>query len=130
SGQHSEERLDVGVGADIAVAVEVGGAAGWAAVAGEGGEEGLDVGVGAHIAVAVEVRSAGVPEDVDAGAGVVSDGQVGAAVGVEVPHRHGGRVLVGDGEAGGGPQAASAVAQERGHQVWVAVIGVHHDHVR
>ena len=56
--EHSEERFDIRVGADVAVAVEVGGAAGGAAVAREAGEEGIDVGVGAEIAVAVEVGGA------------------------------------------------------------------------
>src|SRR5262245_52014400 len=42
AGQDSEEGLDVCVRADVAVAVEVGGAAGGAAGAGEAGEEGID----------------------------------------------------------------------------------------
>ena len=46
AAQHAEERLDIRIGAGIAVAVEVGAAARGAAVAGKAGEEGLDVGVG------------------------------------------------------------------------------------
>src|SRR5262245_26770172 len=55
--QDAEERLDVGVGADVPVAVEVGGAGarGGRAVAGDAGKERLDVGVRAHVPVAVEV---------------------------------------------------------------------------
>ncbi len=53
--QDPEEGLNVLVGADVAVGVEVGGAAGWAAVAAEAREEGLDVSVGAGVAVVVEV---------------------------------------------------------------------------
>src|SRR5262245_34860282 len=62
AAQDAEEGLDVGVGAEVAVPVEVGGAvAGRSrAVACNAGEEGLDVGVGADVAVAVEVgRAAG-----------------------------------------------------------------------
>src|SRR5262249_9219369 len=56
--QDSEEGLDVGIGAEVAVVVEVGRAAGCAADAGEAGEEGLDVGVGAGVAVVVEIGGA------------------------------------------------------------------------
>src|SRR5438045_4088660 len=58
AGQDPEERLDVGVGGGVTVAVEVGLAAGGAAVAGEAGEEGFDVEVGAGVAVVVEVGRA------------------------------------------------------------------------
>src|SRR5882672_1441942 len=62
-GKDSEEGFDVGVGAGVAVAVEVGRAARGAAVAREAGEEGLDVGVGAGVAVVVEVGGAGAQAD-------------------------------------------------------------------
>src|SRR5262245_13326109 len=60
SREDAEEGLDVGVGAHIAVVVEVGGAgARWGgAVAGQAREEGLDVRVGADVPVAVEVGGA------------------------------------------------------------------------
>src|SRR5262245_49051033 len=60
AGQDAEERLDVGVGADVAVAVKVGGGAAGRgrAVAAQAGEEGLDVEVGADVTVAVEVGAA------------------------------------------------------------------------
>src|SRR5881396_961043 len=60
AGEDSEERLDIRVGGRVAVAVEVGRAAGGAAVACQAGEEGFDVGVGGGVAVVVEVgRAAG-----------------------------------------------------------------------
>src|SRR5256885_1697279 len=69
--EHAEEGLDVGVGGRVAVAVEVGAAAGGAAVAGEAGEERFDVGVGADISVGVEVGgAAGGDEGGDAKAGL------------------------------------------------------------
>src|SRR5438067_13827511 len=60
AAQHPEEALDVQVGAQVPVGVEVGGAGagGWRAAPGEAGEEGLDVLVGAGVAVAVEVGRA------------------------------------------------------------------------
>src|SRR4051812_46294743 len=58
SGQEAEERLDIGVGADIPVLIDVGAAAGVAAVAGQARKEGFNVGVGAGIAVVVEVHRA------------------------------------------------------------------------
>ena len=56
AAQDTEKRLDVGIGAHIAVAVEVGGAAGWAARAAEAGEEGFNIRIRAGVAVTVEVR--------------------------------------------------------------------------
>src|SRR5262249_40268897 len=55
--QDPEERLDVGVGAQVAVVVEVD-VAGWAAGAREAREEGLDVRLGADVTIAVEVGAA------------------------------------------------------------------------
>ncbi len=68
--QHPEEALDVGIGADIPIPVEVGRAAGGAAVAAEAGEERVDVGVCACVAVAVEVG--GVEDDPQAGQSVAT----------------------------------------------------------
>src|SRR5262245_30312207 len=68
-GKDSEEGFDVGVGAGVAVAVEVRRAAGGAAGPAEAGEEGLDVGVGADIAVVVEVGGAGALADGEQGRG-------------------------------------------------------------
>src|SRR6185436_3198162 len=68
AAQHAEEALDVRVRADVAVAVEVGGAAACAAVPAQTCEERLDVRVGADIPVSVEVggpaRRAGPARDV------------------------------------------------------------------
>src|SRR5947208_2319185 len=60
TSQDSEEALDIGVGADVAVAVEVGrGGARWRGAASrEAGEEALNIGVGADVAVAVKVGAA------------------------------------------------------------------------
>src|SRR5262245_6027572 len=60
--QHAEERLVVGVGPSVAVAVEVGvGRAGGAAGSRQAGEEGLDIGVGAGVAVGVVIAAAAEP---------------------------------------------------------------------
>src|SRR5258708_2215256 len=56
--QHAKEGLDVRVGGDIPVAVEVRRVAGRAAVPGEAGEEGLDVRVRVGITVVIEVVAA------------------------------------------------------------------------
>jgi len=62
-----EERLDVGVGAGIAVPVHVGAVAGRAAVSRQTVEESRDIGVIAHVAVVVEVRAADWPTRMEAG---------------------------------------------------------------
>src|SRR5436189_43671 len=56
--QDAEERLDIRVGPEVPVAVEVGAITGGAARAPQAGEEGLDVGVGPEVAIVVEVRRA------------------------------------------------------------------------
>src|SRR5262249_9150806 len=97
-----EECFDVGVGPRVAVAVEVGRAAGGAARAGEAGEEGLDVGVGAHGAVAVEVGG---------GVGRGIDGPGAAALGADAEAPAPGLEReVGDGQAGNSVQPAPHAA--------------------
>ncbi len=57
-GKHTEERLDVGVGTDVAVNVEVGGVGawgGWDSFRRGSSKNAGDVGVGADVAIAVEV---------------------------------------------------------------------------
>src|SRR5262245_49074721 len=76
SSQDTEEGLDVLIGADIPIAVEVGiGRARRAALAGDAGKEGFDVLVGAEIAVAVVVAAAAVVVRRRAGA-VAVDNQI------------------------------------------------------
>src|SRR5262249_34376721 len=61
AAQDTEEGLDVAVGADVPVAVEVSAVAGCTAAAAQAGKEGLDIGVGSDIPVVVEVGAAAVP---------------------------------------------------------------------
>src|SRR5262245_39632516 len=108
-GQDSEERLNVRVGAEVSVVVEVGAveARGLGAVAGDAGEEGFDVSVGADVAVAVEVgRAAGDAVEVDAAV-------EGGLRGLKVPAPSG-RVLEGEGAALRSGERHAAGAGEAG----------------
>src|SRR5436853_168397 len=120
AGKDAEEALDVGVGADVAVAVEVGGAAGWAAAATEAGEEVFDGAGGAGVLVADDAGADGAGGggggDADAVAALEAvpvdpapDG--GAAAGVEqlAPDIGGG--LIGQG-AGAGQEGGAAVCAD------------------